>query len=248
NKKDNFWEMGDTGPCGPCSEIHIDLRDPAARAVVPGEQLVNKDNPGVIEIWNLVFIQYNRKADGSLESLPARHIDTGMGFERLAQVLQGKRSNYDTDIFQPLINYISQVSGHSYRSGYGPEDRVDMAMRVIADHIRAVAFTIADGEIPGNTGAGYVIRRILRRAVRYYYSFLGIEEPVMYGLVPVLARQFADVFPELAAQEEIVRRVVREEERSVWRTLEGGVERLRAYEPAAGVRDGDTGAEVDETE
>lgn len=246
-KKDNFWEMGEAGPCGPCSEIHYDLRPEAERAARPGAELVNADHPGVIEIWNLVFIQYNRKADGSLESLPARHIDTGMGFERLAQVLQGKRSNYDTDIFQPLISYISQVSGHSYRSGYGPEDRVDMAMRVIADHIRAVAFTIADGEIPGNTGAGYVIRRILRRAVRYYYSFLGIEEPVMYGLVPVLARQFADVFPELAAQEEFVSRVVREEERSFLRTLEGGLKRLESYEPEGGVLDGDTAFELYDT-
>ncbi len=246
-KKDNFWEMGEAGPCGPCSEIHYDLRPEAERVARPGAELVNADHPGVIEIWNLVFIQYNRKADGSLESLPARHIDTGMGFERLAQVLQGKRSNYDTDIFQPLINYISQVSGHSYRSGYGPEDRVDMAMRVIADHIRAVAFTIADGEIPGNTGAGYVIRRILRRAVRYYYSFLGIEEPVMYGLVPVLARQFADVFPELAAQEEFVSRVVREEERSFLRTLEGGLKRLESYEPEGGVLDGDTAFELYDT-
>ncbi|RMF20802.1 MAG: alanine--tRNA ligase, partial [Bacteroidetes bacterium] len=174
DKKDNFWEMGDTGPCGPCSEIHIDLRSDAERAQTPGHTLVNADHPRVIEIWNLVFIQFNRKASGELEALPARHVDTGMGFERLCMALQGKTSNYETDVFTPILTFIENESGKKYTNSYAPDAMSDIAMRVVADHVRAVAFTIADGQLPGNTGAGYVIRRILRRAVRYYYSFLDI--------------------------------------------------------------------------
>ena len=199
-KEDNFWEMGETGPCGPCSELHIDLRSDEERAKVPGRDLVNIDDPMVIEVWNLVFIQFNRKADRSLENLPARHIDTGMGFERLCLAMQAKTSNYETDIFSPMIQYIEEQSGIKYTNKYTEEDKTDIAMRVLVDHVRAVSFTIADGQLPSNTGAGYVIRRILRRAVRYYYSFLNMKEPFIYKLVPMLSEQFKDVFPELEAQ------------------------------------------------
>lgn len=209
-KKDNFWEMGDTGPCGPCSEIHIDLRSDEARAAVPGRDLVNEDDPLVVEIWNLVFIQFNRKANGSLEDLPNKHIDTGMGFERLAMAIQGKESNYDTDVFSESITLIEKSSGIKYTSSYELTAKTDIAMRVIADHVRAVSFTIADGELPSNTGAGYVIRRILRRAIRYYYSFLNIKEPFIHTLVQPLGAFFKDVFPELIEQHGFVANVIRE--------------------------------------
>ena len=200
DKKDNFWEMGETGPCGPCSEVHIDLRTEADRLQVDGRDLVNQDHPQVIEIWNLVFIQYNRKADSSLENLPEKHVDTGMGFERLCMAIQAKLSNYDTDIFSPFIQKIEKHSGIKYTGSYAPESKSDIAMRVVADHLRAVSFTIADGELPSNTGAGYVIRRILRRAIRYNYSFLNIKEPFIHSLVDQLARNFENVFSELMAQ------------------------------------------------
>src|SRR5690554_2006072 len=222
NKKDNFWEMGDTGPCGPCSEIHIDLRDPAARAVVPGEQLVNKDNPEVIEIWNLVFIQYNRKADGSLESLPQRHIDTGMGFERLTRAIQGKTSNYDTDVFQPIIQEISNIAGIKY----GAARETDVAMRVVADHIRTISFAICDGQLPSNNKAGYVIRRILRRAVRYAYTFLNQKQTFMAQLLEAMQVSMGVAYPELAASADLIRKVVHEEEESFLRTLATGIQLL----------------------
>jgi len=218
-KKDNFWEMGDTGPCGPCSEIHIDIRNAEDRAKVSGRDLVNEDHPLVIEIWNLVFIQFNRKANGKLEDLPEKHIDTGMGFERLAMAIQGKESNYDTDVFTPFIEQIEKQSGIKYTGSYELTAKTDIAMRVISDHVRAVSFTIADGELPSNTGAGYVIRRILRRAVRYYYSFLDIKDPFIYTLVEPLGKFFQDVFPELEAQHGFVAKVIEEEERSFLRTL-----------------------------
>lgn len=224
SKKDNFWEMGDTGPCGPCSELHIDLRDETEIAKVPGRQMVNADHPQVVEIWNLVFIQFNRVADGSLKPLPAKHVDTGMGFERLVMALQGKKSNYDTDVFQPLISYVSQKAGVKY----GDNEKQDIALRVIADHIRAISFAIADGQLPGNVKAGYVIRRILRRAVRYGYTFLHFNEPFLHTLVPVLANQLAEVFPELKSQEEFVSKVIFEEESSFLRTLEKGLKRLES--------------------
>ncbi len=223
NKKDNFWEMGDTGPCGPCSEIHIDLRSPAEVAETPGRDLVNADHPQVVEIWNNVFMQFNRKADGSLDELPARHVDTGMGFERLCMAIQGKQSNYDTDVFSGTIAVIQQLSGKVYT---GKMEKSDVAMRVIADHIRAVSFAIADGLVPSNAKAGYVIRRILRRAIRYGYSYLGFTEPFMTKLVPVLADQFDGVFPELTAQQDFVATVIREEEISFLRTLGTGLTRL----------------------
>lgn len=223
NKKDNFWEMGETGPCGPCSEIHIDLRSPDEVAQKSGKELVNADHPQVVEIWNNVFMQFNRKADGSLEELPARHVDTGMGFERLCMAIQGKQSNYDTDVFSGTINLIEQLSGRTYT---GKMEKSDVAMRVIADHIRAVSFAIADGLVPSNAKAGYVIRRILRRAIRYGYSYLGFTEPFMTKLVPLLADQFADVFPELKAQQDFVATVIREEEISFLRTLGTGLTRL----------------------
>lgn len=247
DKKDNFWEMGDTGPCGPCSEIHVDLRDEADRAKVDGSTLVNRDNPLVVEIWNLVFIQFNRKADGALEELPAKHVDTGMGFERLCMVLQGKQSNYDTDVFTPLIAEIEKESGKKYTFSYDLSARSDIAMRVVADHLRAVAFTIADGELPGNSGAGYVIRRILRRAVRYYYSFLGIQEPFIFKLVSVLADQMADAFPELKAQESQVARVIQAEEKSFLHTLENGLQRFESLEVTAGVINGQQAFELYDT-
>lgn len=224
NKKDNFWEMGDTGPCGPCSEIHVDLRPQAEVDQKPGKELVNADHPQVVEIWNLVFMQFNRKADGSLEPLPARHVDTGMGFERLCMAIQGKLSNYDTDVFTNTIRVIEEISGVTYKGSQ--RDYPDVAMRVIADHIRAVSFAIADGLIPSNARAGYVIRRILRRAVRYGYSYLGFTEPFLTKLVPTLAMQFADVFPELNAQRDFVATVIREEEAAFLRTLENGLKLL----------------------
>jgi alanyl-tRNA synthetase len=223
NKKDNFWEMGDTGPCGPCSEIHVDCRPDEERAKIPGRELVNKDHPQVIEIWNNVFIQYNRKKDGSLEPLPSTHVDTGMGFERLTRVLQGKNSNYDTDIFTGTIAATEKICGKKYTGG---DDKQSVAFRVIADHIRAIGFTIADGQLPSNTGAGYVIRRILRRAVRYYYSYLDYKQPLLFQLVPVLAKQFAHVFPELIQQVDFVSKVVKEEEEAFLRTLDKGLKRI----------------------
>ena len=222
NKHDNFWEMGDTGPCGPCSEIHLDSRTPEEKAKTPGRELVNKDDPQVIEIWNIVFMQFNRKADGSLEPLPMHVIDTGMGFERLVRALQGKHSNYDTDIFQPIIKEISTLSGLQY----GETEEVDVAMRVVADHLRAVAFSIADGQLPSNAKAGYVIRRILRRAVRYAYTFLGQKESFLFRLVPVLVQEMGGAFPELSAQRELITKVIKEEEESFLRTLSNGISML----------------------
>ena len=230
-KKDNFWEMGEAGPCGPCSEIHIDLRPEHEVKLKPGIELVNADHPQVVEIWNLVFIQFNRLSSGALEPLPAKHVDTGMGFERLCMAIQGKTSNYDTDVFTPLIDFISKEAGVTYGLGKsspspserGPGGEADIAVRVMADHIRAVAFTIADGQLPSNTGAGYVIRRILRRAVRYGFSYLNFKEPFLYKLTPVLAEQLKDVFPELSKQLDYVSRVIHEEEVSFLRTLEKGL-------------------------
>jgi alanyl-tRNA synthetase len=222
NKHDNFWEMGDTGPCGPCSEIHLDSRTEEEKAKTPGRELVNKDDPQVIEIWNLVFMQFNRKADGSLEKLSMNVIDTGMGFERLVRALQGKHSNYDTDVFQPIIKEIGRLSGFEY----GKDEKIDIAMRVIADHLRAIAFSIADGQLPSNAKAGYVIRRILRRAVRYAYTFLNQKEAFLFKLLPVLINEMGDAFPELKAQRELIGRVMREEENSFLRTLENGINML----------------------
>ena len=235
NKHDNFWEMGDTGPCGPCSEIHIDNRPDELKALTPGRELVNKDNPQVIEIWNLVFMQYNRRSDGSLEKLGMNVIDTGMGFERLVRILQGKHSNYDTDIFQPIIKEIENLSGLKYGfttpsstedEGATDQEKVDIAMRVVADHLRAVAFSIADGQLPGNAKAGYVIRRILRRAVRYAYTFLGQKEAFMFRLVNVLIQEMGAAYPELPAQRELIDRVIKEEEDSFLRTLDKGINLL----------------------
>jgi alanyl-tRNA synthetase len=232
NKKDNFWEMGETGPCGPCSEIHYDSREEGERLKVKGQSLVNADDPNVIEIWNNVFIQFNRLKDGSLQPLPAKHVDTGMGFERLVRVLQGKTSNYDTDVFQPLIQFIAKKSGKKYNGNAKPgkegwNDAV--AMRVMADHIRAISFAIADGQLPSNNKAGYVIRRILRRAVRYSYQYLGFKEPFLNQLVPLLAEQFKDVFDELYNQKDFVQKVVMEEEKSFLRTLDNGINRFNNY-------------------
>ena len=235
SKHDNFWEMGDTGPCGPCSEIHVDSRPKEEKAKVPGRELVNKDNPQVIEIWNIVFMQYNRKADGSLEPLPMHVIDTGMGFERLVRMLQDKHSNYDTDIFQPIIKEIEVLSGKKYGfttptgdngEGANEQEKIDIAMRVVADHLRAVAFSIADGQLPSNAKAGYVIRRILRRAVRYAYTFLDQKEAFMYKLMPVLIQEMGEAYPELPAQQELITRVMKEEEDSFLRTLEKGINLL----------------------
>ena len=225
NKHDNFWEMGDTGPCGPCSEIHIDLRDDEERAAVPGEKLVNTDDPRVIEIWNLVFMQYNRKADGHLEPLPNKNIDTGMGFERLCMVLQGKTSNYDTDVFSGIIREIESLSGHRY----GASEKTDVAFRVIADHLRAIAFAIADGQLPSNVKAGYVIRRILRRAVRYGYTFLGFNEPFICRLVPRLVEDMGEAYPEITAQQKLIENVIREEENAFLRTLDRGIKLMDDY-------------------
>ncbi|MFD2588366.1 alanine--tRNA ligase [Croceitalea marina] len=219
NKKDNFWEMGDQGPCGPCSEIHVDIRSAEEKAKVPGASLVNQDHPLVVEIWNLVFMQYNRKANGELENLPEKHVDTGMGFERLCMVLQGVQSNYDTDVFTPLIREIETITNHKY----GKDEQTDIAIRVIADHIRAVAFSIADGQLPSNTGAGYVIRRILRRAIRYGFTFLDTKKPFMYRLVKVLGESMGKAFPELKEQYQLIENVVKEEENSFLSTLEQGL-------------------------
>ena len=225
NKHDNFWEMGDTGPCGPCSEIHIDLRTDEEIARIPGKDLVNTDNDQVIEIWNLVFMQYNRKADGSLEPLPAKNIDTGMGFERLCMVLQGKTSNYDTDVFSGMIGKIEELSGHKYHES----GKTEVAMRVIADHIRAIAFSIADGQLPSNVKAGYVIRRILRRAVRYGYTFLGFDEPFLCALIPQLVSDMGEAYPELGRQQKLIESVIREEEMSFLRTLDRGIRLMDDY-------------------
>jgi alanyl-tRNA synthetase len=225
-KKENFWEMGDQGPCGPCSEIHVDLRSDADRANVDGRALVNADDPNVIEVWNNVFMQFNRKADGSLEELPAKSVDTGMGFERLCRAVQGVASNYDTDLWRPLFDFLENRSGIRYTGSYAREAKTDVAMRVVADHLRAVSFAIADGELPSSGGAGYVIRRILRRAVRYYYSFLNLKEPVLYRMCPILAEEFGDVFPELKGQIDFVVKVILEEEKSFLRTLEQGLKRI----------------------
>lgn len=235
NKKDNFWEMGETGPCGPCSEIHVDCRTPEERAAISGKELVNADHPQVIEVWNNVFMQFNRVKDGSLKPLPAKHVDTGMGFERLVRVLQGKTSNYDTDVFQPLIQYISARSGFKYSGEAVPGENgwnEAVAMRVMADHIRAISFVIADGQLPSNNKAGYVIRRILRRAVRYAYTFLNLKEPFLNQLVPILADQFKGVFDELYLQKDFVQKVVLEEEVSFLRTLATGIQRFEKYKTA----------------
>ena len=225
SKKDNFWEMGDTGPCGPCSEIHIDLRDDAERKNVDGKTLVNKEHPGVIEIWNLVFIEFNRMKDASLVPLPEKHVDTGMGFERLCMALQGKKSNYDTDVFSLLIKRLESLTGLSYEKN----SDTDIAMRVVADHLRAIAFSIADGQLPSNTGAGYVIRRILRRAVRYAYTFLNEKEPVIFKLIDSLAEQMGDAFPEIGEQKDLIKKVIKEEEHSFLHTLEQGIRRFDQY-------------------
>ncbi len=225
NKKDNFWEMGDTGPCGPCSEIHVDIRNDEDRKLIDGATLVNESHPLVIEIWNLVFMQYNRLANGSLQSLPAKHVDTGMGFERLCMVLQKKQSNYDTDVFQPIIRKISEISGIKY----GESPKSDIAMRVVADHLRAIAFAIADGQLPSNNKAGYVIRRILRRAVRYGYTFLNLNEPFIHKLIPVLNLQLGEYFTELNAQQSLVEKVIAEEEASFLRTLSHGIQKFNQY-------------------
>lgn len=233
-KKDNFWEMGDTGPCGPCSEIHYDMRTDEERSKVPGHTLVNADSPEVVELWNLVFIQYNRKADTSLEALPQKHIDTGMGFERVTRALQRKASNYDTDIFFPYLQYMSQATGIAYTGDYSGASMSDIAMRVVADHVRALFFGIADGQLPSNTGAGYVLRRILRRAVRYYYSFLGVRSPFIHRLVPMVATYFEDVFADASGQRDFIAKVIMEEEHSFLRTLEAGIRRFETLAKTGG--------------
>jgi len=243
NKKDNFWEMGDTGPCGPCSEIHVDCRTDEEKALVDGATLVNADHPQVIEIWNNVFMQFNRLKDGSLQSLPAKHVDTGMGFERLVRVLQEKTSNYDTDVFQPMIQFIAEKSGVKY----GAEEKTDIAMRVMSDHIRAISFVIADGQLPSNNKAGYVIRRILRRAVRYAYTFLNFKEPFLNQLVPLLAQQFKGVFDELISQQDFVQKVVLEEEVSFLRTLSTGIQRFEKYQATNNLVEGNFAFELSDT-
>ncbi len=247
DRKDNFWEMGDTGPCGPCSEIHIDLRPDEQRNQIPGKDLVNKDHPQVVEIWNLVFIQYNRKADGSLQELPQKHVDTGMGFERLVMAIQQTSSNYDTDIFRPIIQSIEQQTDISYTSKYDENHKSDIAMRVLADHSRAVAIAIADGCIPSNTGAGYVIRRILRRAVRYYYSYLDCKQPLVYQLCDYWADYFDAVFPELNRQKDYVKNIIFQEEKSFLRTIEGGLNRLQQIDTSKGTIEGEIAFELYDT-
>lgn len=243
NKADNFWEMGAIGPCGPCSEIHVDIRSDEERAKVDGRSLVNADHPQVIEVWNLVFMQYNRKADGSLEKLPNTHVDTGMGFERLCMVLQGVQSNYDTDVFQPMLQTIAAASNKKY----GADEQADIAMRVIADHLRAIAFSIADGQLPSNTGAGYVIRRILRRAVRYGFTFLNLKEPFMFSLVKVLVSDMGAQFPELKSQSQLIEKVIQEEEVSFLKTLEKGINRFDGLAAADGVIAGKDAFELYDT-
>ncbi|MGB1217831.1 MAG: alanine--tRNA ligase-related protein, partial [Saprospiraceae bacterium] len=238
DRSDNFWEMGETGPCGPCSEIHIDIRSDEERAKIDGASLVNMDDPLVIEIWNLVFIQFNRKADRSLENLPAKHIDTGMGFERLCMAMQGVKSNYATDVFTPFIKILEKESGKKYTFNYALDAKSDIAMRVIVDHIRAVSFAITDGLTPSNNGAGYVIRRILRRAVRYYYSFLDIQEPLLVKLLPLLAENFKDVFPELKQQLGHVTKLVQAEETQFLKTLSAGLKRFDKLEIKDGIING----------
>jgi alanyl-tRNA synthetase len=235
NKKDNFWEMGETGPCGPASEIHFDMRSDEERAKVSGRDLVNIDDSGVVEIWNNVFIQFNRKSDGSLENLPERHVDTGMGFERLCMVMQNKEATYDTDVFTPILSEIERLTGKAYGGSYAPDAKADMAMRVIADHLRAVAFTIADGQLPGSGGAGYVVRRILRRAVRYAYSFLDQKTPFINKLMKVLVQEMGDAFPELKGQEEQIKRIIESEEKSFLQTLENGLTRFADLDSKDGV-------------
>ena len=247
DRKDNFWEMGETGPCGPCSEIHIDIRPDAERKKNSGKDLVNADHPLVIEIWNLVFIQFNRLADGSLQTLPAKHIDTGMGFERLCMAIQGKQSNYDTDVFSPFVAELEKLTGKKYEGSYDLDARKDIAFRVIVDHVRAVSFCIADGQLPSNTGAGYVVRRILRRAVRYYYSFLDTSEPLIYKLIPALGEYFADVFPELSQQQDFVAKIVLEEEKSFLRTLAQGLKRINQVKINDGLLAGDIAFELYDT-
>ena len=231
NKKDNFWEMGDTGPCGPCTEIHIDLRSDLERKNKKGSDLVNESHPQVIEIWNNVFMEFNRKADGSLESLPAKHVDTGMGFERLCMAIQGKKSNYDTDIFQPLIQFIAVNA----KKKYGADEKTDIAMRVMSDHIRAITMAIADGQLPSNNKAGYVIRRILRRSVRYAFTFLDLKEPFLFKLVPILAEQFKEVFPEIKSQQDFIMRVIQEEEHAFLRTLDNGIKKYEFLHTAGDI-------------
>ena len=228
NKKDNFWEMGDQGPCGPCSEIHVDIRSAEEKAKIPGKDLVNNDHPHVVEIWNNVFMEFNRKADGSLEKLPAQHVDTGMGFERLCMVLQHVQSNYDTDVFSPIIQHIEKITGAKYtvKAENQDQEKINIAIRVIADHVRAVAFAIADGQLPSNTGAGYVIRRILRRAIRYGFTFLNTKEAFIYQLVETLSSQMGSSFPEITSQKTLVMNVIREEENSFLRTLDQGLQLL----------------------
>lgn len=243
NRKDNFWEMGDTGPCGPCSEIHIDLRSEAEKAAVSGRSLVNQGHPQVVEIWNLVFMQFNRLSSGKLINLPAKHVDTGMGFERLCMAIQKKRSNYDTDVFQPMICFMAEKRGVEY----GKNETIDIALRVLADHIRAISFSIADGQLPSNTGAGYVIRRILRRAVRYGYTYLDVREPFLYTLVDILAEGFLGVFSELTNQLIFIKRVIQEEENAFLRTLEAGINRFEKYSAVNKVVDGDFAFELFDT-
>ncbi|MBK9735261.1 MAG: alanine--tRNA ligase [Saprospiraceae bacterium] len=244
NKKDNFWEMGDTGPCGPCSEIHFDNRSDEERLIIPGRDLVNHDHPQVIEIWNNVFIQYNRKADGSLELLPSAHVDTGMGFERLVRVIQRKTSNYDTDVFTGTIAEVERITGKKYTF---QDDKKDIAFRVLADHIRAISFTIADGQLPANNGAGYVIRRILRRAVRYYYTYLDYKQPLLHQLIDALSSQFEHVFPELFLQKSFVEKVIKEEEKSFLKTLEGGLRRMDDMKVLNNIVDGNDVFELYDT-
>ncbi len=246
-KKDNFWEMGDTGPCGPCSEIHFDLRSDEERKKVSGDTLVNADHPNVIEIWNLVFMQFNRKADSSLDALPAKHVDTGMGFERLVRIVQGQPSNYDSDVFSPLIHFVEQATGIRYENDYTGKSMTDIAMRVLADHVRAVSFGIADGEMPSNTGAGYVLRRILRRAVRYYYTFLNTKDPLMHRLVPLLVDFFDGVFPNFKAQSDFIKRVIEQEEISFLRTLEGGIKRFETLKATKNIINGKDAFELFDT-